>query len=205
MDVLNYQMFALGANPEPASPTFKRLRPRSSEAIRLRKRDSVISPVADAPSRWRAMAAGIALVVISICLLKIQVRFTQDMAPCRQYESTTLVEARVVGSWESEDTRCTARGCRATTTKFRSTLEKAARAAEPTSRVLNGLLSRPARNVSAQRDSPESVRGAHKDGLFGTVGKLVGACDTGISASIELMVKVSLGRSKTRRVLTTSE
>ena len=205
MDVLNSQMFTLRAKADPAPRTFKRSWLLSRTTTCPRKSDSVLSLVADAPSRWRAMVRGIAMVVFGVCLLKIQIPFPQNMAPCRQYEETMLVEAGAVADLKPEGKRCPARRCHAISTEFRSAVEKAAPAPGPASRVPKGSLPKPARDVLPQHGAPEGIQGAHNDGLFAIAGKFVGTCDTEISARVEVIVKVSLGRSEARRVPTTSE
>lgn len=185
MDVLNCQMFTLGAKSDPAPRAFKRSRSYSREITCPRKCDSVRVLVADALSRQRAVAGGIAVVVFGVCLLKIQTLFPQNMAPCRQYEATMLVEAGAVADF--------------------SALERAAPAPGHGSRVPKGSLPKPARDVLPKHGAPEGIQGAHNDGLFTIAGKFVGTCDTGISARLEVIVKVRLGRRKPGRVPTTSE
>lgn len=127
------------------------------------------------------------------------------MAPCGQYDTTFLVEADAVADLKPEGKHCPTRGCRASSTEFRSALEKAAPAPGPASRILKGSLPKSARDVLPRHGELEGIRGAHNDGLFAIAGKFVGTCDTEISARVEVIVKVSLGRSEARRVSTTSE
>jgi putative component of membrane protein insertase Oxa1/YidC/SpoIIIJ protein YidD len=207
MNVLNYHIFTPEAKAEPAPRIFERPRQDSGETTNLRDHDAVIGPVADAPSRWRAMALGsvIAVVVFGVFFLKIEILFSRNTPTCSQYDATTVVEANFVAGSGSEGNRCPNRGCQAITTESRSELEKATPPAKPESGVREGVSPKPRRNVLGGHGAPENVRRAHRDGSIETAGKFVGGCDTGISARVELTVKVSLGRREPGRIPTTSE
>lgn len=188
------------------SPVLKsslnRFQLHSRETTRRRKCEPVTVHtvlLADAPSRWRAIVAGgVLLIVISVCLPKIQILFPQNIGPCRQYEATMLVETDAVAQLKTGGERCPARGCHATATKFQTALEEPAPATGPASRVLTGSLPKPTREVFAQREAPDGVRSAHNDGLFGIAGKFGVTYGIGISARVEVTVEgeIPLGLTK---------
>jgi hypothetical protein len=206
MDVLDYQIFTLGAKTDPVPRTFKRSGSQSRETTRQKKRDSVVSLVADAPSRWRAMAFPFALLIaMSVYFVRSQMLVVQKIAPGGQYLKTMLVETGAVIELKIEDTGCDSQRPPAASAPVCSAPEGRGYGNRVTSHVLKSFSPRPGRSAVAQRDVRERGGVACVEELFGVAGKFAGTCYARISAHVYAIVQVSFGRRKPGRVASTSE